>query len=69
MILGLPLYRALDILRARGEQSEIVFTAAPRRQRQMAQIPDGEMPPEYVARVIGRAPGRVICAWFFEPRP
>ena len=69
MILGLPLDRARDRLRARGEQSEIVFTAAPRRQRQMAQIPDGEMPPEYVARVIGRAPGRVICAWFFEPRP
>ena len=69
MILGLPLDRALDVLRAQGEQPEIVFTAAPRRQRQMAEIPDGEMPPEYVARVIGCAPGRVICAWFFEPRP
>ena len=56
MILGLPLDRALDILCAQGERPEIVFTAAPRRQRQMAQIPDGEMPPEYVARVIGRAP-------------
>ena len=51
MILGLPLDRALDILCAQGERPEIVFTAAPRRQRQMAQIPDGEMPPEYVARV------------------
>ncbi len=66
MIYGLPLADALKILSARGEQPQVVFTTAPRRARALA---DGEMPHEYIARVIGCAPGRVICAWFYEPRP
>lgn len=69
MILGLPLDRALDILSARGEQPEVVFTAAPRRARQMAELDFSDMPPEYVARVVKYSPGQIICAWFFEPRP
>ncbi len=66
MIYGLPLADALKVLSEHGEQPQVIFTTAPRRARVLA---DGEMPPEYIARVIGYAPGRVICAWFYEPRP